>query len=279
DKVEEKASLEAELSNLDEQIIALRNDYKIKQTEITNAKISQSMRQSQIARLSGLSQPIELDQTYFFVDRYGKRQSQQTSDATTIEHKAPANGGIGRIGHMRTGEAVLLESRLLDISNLVDGHLNALTSKLAAVNTSDNNMILLRGDVNSSRVQLKTEANTLVHNLDKVEHSLFATILEILNLRLRMIVAQRQEVEMRDALNKDRKAFQLEEAEVMADMEKQLLKTTEQFERDLASRTMRYEKQLRLFTKKLENLESMNPEVEVAKKERILREKLLIARN
>lgn len=279
DKLEEKASLEAELLKLDEQILALRNEYKVKQTEITNAKISQAMRQSQIARLSGLSQPIELDQTYFFVDRYPKSSQSSLSTPAAVEHAAPSNGGICQIGHMRTGEAVLLESRLLDISNLLDGHLNSLSSKLAAINTSHNSLMSFEGENSGCRHQLKTEASSLVHNLDKVEHSLFATMLEVLNLRLRMMVAQRQEVEMREALSEEKRSFQREQAQVVADMEHQLLQIKEQFEKDLTTRTMRYEKQLRLFTKKLEHLESVDPQEAVAKKELAMREKLRVVQD
>lgn len=279
DKLEEKAALEAEIASLDEQILEMRNEHKLKQQEITNQKISQSMRQSQIARLSGLSQPIELDQTYFFVDRHAGKNGSPSSVSVVEENLAPVNGGIGKIGHMRTGEAVLLEARLLDISRLLDGHLNAFSGKVSAVNTSGSSLIMMEGELSNSRTKLKSEANALVEELDKTEHSLFATMFEVLNLRLRMIVAQRKEVEMREALTADRHAFRVEEASILADMEKQLMRTKAHFERDLNARTHTYEKQLKLSTKKLENLDSLNPQEAVEKKERVLREKLQIVQN
>jgi hypothetical protein len=279
DKIEEKTGLEAEIISLDKQILALRNEHKVKQQEITNAKISQSMRQSQIARLSGLSQPIELDQTYFFVDRHANKQSSPSSVAANDAPFPRPSSGMFKGSQMRTGEAVLLESRLQDISKLLDGHLNAFSSKVASVNTNGSSVLMLEGDISSSRSKLKTEATALVRNLDKKEHTLFATMFEVLNLRLRMIITQRKEVEMREALSHDRVAFQEQEAEVVADMEKQLVRLKKQFERDLTVQMQRYEKQLRSSTKKLENLESLNPQEAVDKKERVLREKLMIVKS
>lgn len=278
DKIEEKTGLEAEIISLDNQILALRNEHKVKQQEITNAKISQSMRQSQIARLSGLSQPIELDQTYFFVDRHANALSSPSSVAA-IDVPSRSSTGLFKGSQMRTGEAVLLESRLQDVSRLLDGHMNSFSSKVASVNTNGSNLLMLEGDISNSRSKLKAEATALVRNLDKKEHTLFATMFEVLNLRLRMIIAQRKEVEMREALSHDRLIFQEQEGQVVADMEKQLMRLKAQFERDLAVQMQRYEKQLRASTKKLENLESLNPQETVDKKERMLREKLQVVKN
>mmetsp|Transcript_25418 Transcript_25418/g.37477 ORF Transcript_25418/g.37477 Transcript_25418/m.37477 type:complete len:353 (-) Transcript_25418:84-1142(-) len=266
DRAEEEEAMRGDMMRLEEQIQQLRHDYQIKQQEITNAKVSQSMRRSQIARLNGLSQPIELDHTYFFVDRYPSSNSQLS--ASSLEKTHPTLSST-KMGHMRTGEAAMLEGRLADVSKLAEGHLHAFSSKISSVSTSSETVLSSVEGTN-----LKREAELLVKDLDNSEQKLYATIFEILNLRLRMIIAQRQEVEEREALAAEKIKYEREEVAIRKKLDKDMTRIKSQFETDLLARMKQYERQVAMSASKLESLEKNNPEEVVTMKEGALRKKV-----
>jgi hypothetical protein len=206
--VDEIRSCDVELSDLKSQIGA-------KQQVITNAKISQSMRLAQISRLSGLSQPIELDHTYFFIDRFPHSQHQpqhltgSSSSATPLKNLKTEN--LRGLGLMRTGEGVLLEARLNELSNLLEGHIFSFSSMASTLNTNPKNHTLVAPQI----MALRTKAETLLKDYEKSEQRSFAFLLlllfsppltsrhfrllatvdEILSLRLEMIRLQRDAIE------------------------------------------------------------------------------------
>ncbi len=135
------------------------------QQDITNAKISQSMRLSQISRLSGLAQPIELDHTFFFVDRFPQSSIQRDSSSNSREN-------LQKLGILKTGESVLLEARLNEITKQIEGNIFAFSSTISSINLNPNFNLLH----SPQSVSLKKEAIALVSEHEKCEQRLINTL-------------------------------------------------------------------------------------------------------
>jgi hypothetical protein len=158
DDREQEAEMErlvADINFCDQEILDLKSQISSKQQTVTNAKISQSMRLAQISRLSGLSQPIELDHTYFFVDRFPYDSSSQPPRGSSSSLSVPRQKTehLQKLGIMRTGEGVLLEARLNEISTLLEGYLFSFNSMASTINVNPNNHIFNSAETISLRVQ------------------------------------------------------------------------------------------------------------------------------
>jgi uncharacterized protein YicC (UPF0701 family) len=160
---------DAELNDLKSQLSA-------KQQVITNAKISQSMRLAQISRLSGLSQPIELDHTYFFVDRFPNSQSEHRPQLSGTA-AASKSENLRGLGLMRTGEGVLLEARLSELSKLLEGHIFSFSSMASTLNTNPKNHTFAAPQT----VELRAKAESLLKDYEKSEQrSLVSSLLSVM---------------------------------------------------------------------------------------------------
>lgn len=277
DKVEDIEISNMEVKKLSSQIQDLKVQYEQLQHEITNIKISQTMRRSQIARLSGLSQPVEFDQTYFFADRHPTSGDDGLHGSPPATLQQPGTAGMQM---MRTGDTVILESRLDNVSKLIQGQLTLFQTKLSAINMSESPTVVnapvesVPSVSSTKRAKLRKEASEILKELEKKEEQLFATILELLNLRLRMMVAQREEVEERERLRHEVEEYRAKEASLEFDLNEQLDANKAHFDKELAYQLNKYQRQLEKSTKKLSVLETFDQRKATESKDVKLVEKL-----
>ena len=257
-----------EVQKLDDEISDLKKQYESIQQEITNIKISQTMRRSQIARLSGLSQPIEFDQTYFFTNRHPDETTPRVPTKEQLGQNAAARITTSQ---MRTGDTVILESRLDAVSKLIQGQLNAFSTKLSSINLNETTTAL---NISTKRIKLRQEASDILVQLEKTESQLFATIVELLCLRLRMMKAQREEVELKELLKNEAEQFKRKEQTILSDLDFQLRENKRKFERDLSSQMHKYQRQLDKSCKKLRALDSYDQKKATEKKDKKLLDQL-----
>lgn len=266
-----------EVQKLDSHISDLKLQYEQLQHEITNIKISQTMRRSQIARLSGLSQPVEFDQTYFFANRHPNADEEAARNSNG-QQVMPQRAIATQM--MRTGDTVILESRLDNVTKLIQGQLTLFQTKLSAINMSEMTAeatvaaAAASAAFETKRSKLRAESIEVLKELEKKEDQLFATILELLNLRLRMMVAQREEVEEREVLKNETEEYRRKEAELMCELNEQLDENKRQFDKDLAYQLNKYKRQLEKSTKKLNVLETFDQRKVTEQKDMKLVEKL-----
>ena len=311
DKVEDIEVSKVEVEKLDRVIKDLKLDYEQIQHEITNIKISQTMRRSQIARLSGLSQPVEFDQTYFFANRHPSSSASSVVDSPAAVGTRTGVGTAGAGGAvptqmLRTGDTVILEARLDNVSKLIQGQFHAFATRLSAINLSEAAAMppavslaslsssaapstsasssggsssgpssraaavttaTAAASSSSKRALLRAEAVAILKELEKAEEQLFATIIELLNLRLRMMIAQREEVEERETFRGEEKEHQQQEASTLLDLNSHLAENKRKFDKDLAHQLHKYQRQLHKSTQKLSVLESSDQRRVVAQQE------------
>lgn len=174
---DEISRLEEEIQTSNDELLRLKEEIGSKQQIITNAKISQSMRLAQISRLSGLSQPIELDHTYFFVDRFPHSNSSSdqrnhpssTSVSSNPQRTAPISlyktENLQKLGIMKTGEGVLLEGRLNEITKLLEGHIFSFSSIASTINLNPDNHVYNTPET----VQLREQVEKNLREYEKSE--------------------------------------------------------------------------------------------------------------
>lgn len=282
DKVEDIEISRIEVQKLDNEIKDLKLQYEQLQHEITNIKISQTMRRSQIARLSGLSQPVEFDQTYFFANRHPA--GAEEDELLQARRGSPSQQQPAAAQMLRTGDTVILESRLDNVSKLIQGQLTWFQTQLSAVNLSagtPSSVAAASTEAVASttkRSKLRKEAMEILKEQEKKEEHLFATILELLNLRLRMMIAQREEVEAREVLRAETRDFQSKETSLLCDLHRQLEINKIQYDKDLAYQLSKYQRQLHKSTKKLSVLETFDQRKVTEKKDEKLEERLELSR-
>jgi hypothetical protein len=163
------------------------------------------------------------------------------------------------------------------VSKLIQGQLHLFATKLSSINlsevppssstaassssttsTSINAVTVASAASTTKRAILRKEAVEILKDLEKKEQQLFATIIELLNLRLRMMIAQREEVEDREILRAEMKEYQMKEASVLHDLNSLLDASKQQFDKDLSYQLNKYQRQLHKSTKKLSVLETFD---------------------
>lgn len=226
---------------MDKEIAALNEEYRMKQQDITNARVSQSIRRSQIARLSGLAQPIELDHTYFFVNRYPT-----TADTTPAKIQTKATKF-----KMRTGDMLLLEGRLEEITRHAENKLTTLFKNLSAVNTTSECVITSTPE----SIALRKSCTDALEQVDNMNFQLFSTVLEILRLRLKIMITQREEIELREEVAQQEDSFGHEISTMQRKTDGEIRKMKERYDEEHALRVKTYHRQLKQASSALKRLD------------------------
>jgi len=233
----------------------LRREIELLKEELVELKLEQEMRQIQIDRLAELAQPVERDTTYLFLDKYssnyvdsttgatsaGKRESTKVKDAVSVD---VAKNGHAHIKLIRTGDVMMYEKVIEDEFTKI----NNFASEVKVVVREAENIIsrqksMLNVD-NSNIAIIRDKAENLIAEVDKLDHEGYLAVSELLKLRLKIMVAQRQEIEELEKLHSDQLLFSLRESQTKEQLitEMQLMKKRLKIE--LATSTSDFKHQL-----------------------------------
>lgn len=249
EKQSEIVRIKEDIQDCNLQIEDLKVQFSYKQQEITNAKISQSIRLSQISRLSGLSQPIGMDHTYFFTDRYptplqqshSRRNTQQTTFKNSIEY-------LQQVEVAKTGEGIILEGKLKEVSNLLEGHLFALNSSMSSINLNPNNHAYQTSNIQT----LSNEGTVKLKESETLQRRVLRTVVEILTLRLQMIKLQRETIEEEIELEIVEKKYEKESSELNEILERTLKEYEKKYNEEYETRSERYDKEIGRLQRQIE---------------------------
>ena len=226
----------------------MTSDYKRLVREIINKKeelaamrSQQEYRIAQIQRLSELSQPVQRDTTYVVKDRYASRAAINMYSGVTItdghididnvsvsseESRLDGTPGSGRkfaakkkpttssrnaIKSLRTGEVMLLEGRLEEETRKLNSGIDELDMTLKEVKIGSK---ALDKVVMQSLDACRSEAASLIKEVDKLDHQGYLSVSELLHLRLKIMVAQREEIEELAQLKSDKEFFSAREIQM-----------------------------------------------------------------
>lgn len=203
----ELARLEAERISLD--IEVAKKELLLKKEELHDMKLAQTARRSQIARLSQLAQPIEPDVTYLFDEK--PLPSGMIDSGPSVSHKRT---------HMfpkqiRTGDMLQLENRVDQVTRIA---MSAFTDfehefiSARSISSACEEMVL---DKIKTHIE---KAKKLIDEMDQLDQQSFFSVRELLTLRLKILVAQRMEVEELHQLVKEKQFFEQKENEMKSQL-------------------------------------------------------------
>jgi hypothetical protein len=174
--------------------------------ELNSLKSAKEARNLQIQRLCKLSNPVQRDVTYLVEERFNLRSTRDSEarSGDIILGTVPAG-----YKPMKTGEVIKLESRLQSETLKTTGYLEDVR---IAIREAEEERHRYRKMKVSSTVDDLAEAKTLYQAVDELEAQSFLAISELLRLRVSILIAQREEMEQLELLQRD-KAYFIEKEE------------------------------------------------------------------
>lgn len=208
--VSERDRIESELKRLRKEVSSTRD--QVKQLN----KASDARRQ-QIERLSELSQPVQKDATYLITDRYLHRNDvaeaslpgNNNHDNNTTLAPPPLSKILAK--QIRTGDIVQLESKVEEQGRRVATLINDLSLALKEVNEGSARLDIA---VTENLELRRHEAAALVKEVDRLDVQGYLSVAELLRLRLRIMSAQREEIEELERLHNDKVFFAAKEGQM-----------------------------------------------------------------
>ena len=204
-------SRENEASNLDR----LRKEISHKAHELRSLKQRQENRIAQIQRLSELSHPVERDTTYIIPDRFASRENMNLYSGVLVTNSKAVNAKGGKqnllIKNLRTTEIMQLENKLEEETRKLTAGRNELDMALKEVSLGTK---ALDAVVMQSLEHSREDAAALVEEVDKLDVQGFLAVSELLHLRLKIMKAQREEIEELSQLRGDKEYFASKEKEM-----------------------------------------------------------------
>jgi hypothetical protein len=188
--------------NLDKELAKIKLQITASKHEIALMKSTKEMRLQQIARLSELSQPIEHDTTYIIREHFISSVNDPRKTNQIKKYDPLKNNNPYKLA--RTGEVTKLEKQLSDETIRTSSLLQDFNLAFQAAE-EDRSHFLSCTDQDVETYY--TEARALLVEDDHFEIQCFLAVSELLKLRLRISVAQREEVEELQRLQVDKRYF------------------------------------------------------------------------
>ncbi len=226
----EKDQINARTTQIQQEIVKVRQEIE----EQTKAQVE---RREQIAKLKELTGPVEHDQTYIVKENFPMRrasnETKQTSpmmrtnrlssadaafNADALQDKRNRNKKGMTIAEreyskamkrpmwkiLKTGDIVQLEGRLRDETVRSWSYLQQLEKAIVSAEEDNHRLVVQYNTVNEEDMKNATE---LWEEVDKYEFQCYHAVAELLRLRFRIMVAQREEVEELERLQYDKALF------------------------------------------------------------------------
>jgi hypothetical protein len=172
--------------------------------EINGLKSAREARQEQITRLSKLSNPVQRDVTYLIEERFNVRETGALMKSEPMMANIPP-----AYKSLKTGEILQLERRLQHESLKTSTYLQDV--QIAIREAEEERYRYRKMKLTSTETDL-TEAKRLYLAVDELEAQSFLAVSELLRLRVSILIAQREEVEQLELLQRD-KAYFIEKEE------------------------------------------------------------------
>lgn len=183
-------------------------ELEFKREELADMREAQIARKSQLVRLSQLAQPIESDVTYLFNEKDRHSGKRNVIESAPSENQvAPANA----LKQTKTGDLIQLENKVQEITKLVVAKFSDFDVEFVNANVVSHRC---EQEVMDKVKRAISEARVLIDEMNSINQQAFFSVHELLHLRLKIMVAQRMEVEELESLTKEKQYFLLKEREL-----------------------------------------------------------------
>jgi len=217
------AAAVAERDRIEAELKRIRKDAALAREQIKTLTKTSDARRLQIESLSELSQPVQKDMTYLVSDRFLHRNADPllvgtngllppkppTIPDTKPKERVPSSKLYGK--SLRTGDIVQLENKVEEETRRVTVLVHDLSTSLKEVNEGSARLDIAVTEALETR---RKEAASLVKDVDRLDYQGFLSVAELLKLRLKIMKAQREEVEELERLHEDKIFFAQKEAQM-----------------------------------------------------------------
>lgn len=267
-----------ELDAVDQEVSLHSRRFTLARERLDDGKTNRTSRQKQIQLLSELQQPVEHDVTYCYNDRHPDSRSTSANVSSKFADPAEVKKMISR--RYRTGEIVKLENQLTELNATIAKNTGALMLKVVELRSGSAKSDATNNDEVKGEYAM---ANQLITELHKTDLNCFSTVSEILKLRLKIMVAQRREVEETDRLHRDKEYFEEKEQEARRSLIVDTSTAKKRLDKELGETTKEFKRQLLDLDKQREELRKVgvkNEKTKTAKKDEtvVLKERYTIVR-
>ena len=246
-----------ELHNAERNISLHESKIKQLKDSLWDNQSAKSSRKKQIELLSELSQPVQHDITYVFNDSYPL--SKDSSAVTKGKYSNPDEVKKLITRRYRTGEIVKLETKLADLNKEVGKNTGALMLRIAELKS---NLSKCESATYDNVKEDYKNAAKMIDELEKLDYQCYRTVRETLQLRLRIMIAQREEIEENESLLKDRTYFEKKEAEARQQLITDTNTAKKRLDNELKATTAEYQRQLEELDKSAEVLKKSRKNVQ-----------------
>lgn len=216
-------------------------DQEILMAETHLGEMGESHRalEDQIQNLADIIEPVQHDTTYLVLDRYPIKQSVSKAkkvDINTI------------VKQVRSGDVVMLEGKLQGDTTKTQTLIGSFNGKVrAAVDLIGKK----RFSYEKSFVPNKEKVERVIEEIEYLEKQCFQATYDLLGLRLKIMIAQREEVDELERLEKDQEFFMIKDQETRENLIDDLQKIRDQLQTDLVNCTTEFRKQQDAIQKEL----------------------------
>lgn len=281
--IEETRISKLEFSQLDEKIKQIRRDVEMMKREAMEEQNSQTVRKQQIHRLEELARPVERDVTYIvpdrftqFRDREGRKHvrirnpdgtySERLTSTSFSQHRNASAGHSNAAAaildptkSVKTGEVLQLESRLHDETIRVTSLLQDVHTQIRHAIENRHVTAVQYADSHQDIIQ---QARQLWQENDTVDFQCFYAVAELLKLRFRIMIAQREEIEALETLQRDRDDFKVREEELKSEILEEMERSRRSVHQELEDSMREFQHQLVSLNEQIESLERKKYELE-----------------
>jgi hypothetical protein len=246
----------SELKSLDDELERLEVERSDLQELIRNYQESKNERREQLDKLSTLTQPVQYDTTYLIPDRFPQK--------TLVGQKPkqlPVNP-LHSIKQLKSGDIMILESRLSDETRKIESHVKTFDNKtINYLNLITERKAMLEEGVKPLTVGVEK----LIDELEYLDRQCYVSVVELLGLRLKIMISQREEVDELDRLSQDKDFITAREAETREQLISEMQLMRKRLDEELLSCTtglMDQKEKLEREIKKLESILERSSSVE-----------------
>lgn len=241
---EETRLSQLETAEIENKLNKLRTEIAGYQREIAEEQNAQFVRRQQIVKLEELARPVEHDITYIVPDRLP--QNREPKFANVLQDTSPSSPRKPRETKqiwktVKTGELIQLEGRLRDETLRVSAYLQDVH---AAVKNAAENRYLRTATYTEGHSKDIEVAKELWKENDTVDFRSFYAVVELLKLRYRIMLAQREEVEELEHLQRERDEFFEKEKAMRAEVLEEINRTKVRTKQDVEDSTRAFQRQL-----------------------------------
>jgi len=230
--------------------------------EIELARLEKSERERMEQKIKNgdfIPAGLEKESTFIYKSEGGILALNQSQNTREISPRA-----LKHIKRIRSGEIVILESKLNSILSLSD---EVVTSLITTLSTANNQYQTINKDQEASLLAEIKHLENEINAIENIELQSYQNCYELLNTRKLILILQREEAEEQYRLATDREYYHKKEQQARDNLNAEMNQQKNEYKSTLMDMTRKYKKQLKILkVLKLKLNDAITKESELVRK-------------